>query len=79
MVEVLYETEIQAAVSNPQRMAGIDFGVENLVAIINSVGFKLIVVKGTVFKAVNQWFNREHARLRSQYAAQGFKTSATLL
>ena len=78
MVEVLYETEVQADVSNPQRMAGIDFGVENLVTIVNNIGLKPIVVKGKVFKAVNQWFNKELARLRSQYAAQRIKTGAAL-
>ena len=79
MVEVLYKTGVQADVITPQRMAGIDFGVENLVTIVNNTGLKPIVVKGKVFKAVNQWFNKELARLRSQYAAQGIKTGAALL
>ena len=79
MVEVLYETEVQDAVLNPQRLAGIDFGVENLVTIVNNIGLKPLVIKGKVFKAVNQYFNRELAQLRSQYAAQGIKTGVALL
>ena len=79
MVEILYETVIQEAVTKPQRLAGIDFGVENLVTIANNIGLKLIVIKGKVFKAVNQWFNKELARLRSQYATQGIKTGPALL
>ena len=63
MVEVLYKTEVQAAVINPQRMAGIDFGVENLVTIVHNIGPQPLVVKGKVFKAVNQWFIKELARL----------------
>ena len=79
MVEILYETAVQEVVANPQRIAGIDFGVENLVTIVNNIGLKPIVVKGKVFKAVNQWFNKELARLRHQYAAQGIKTGPALL
>ena len=79
MVEILYQTTVQAVVANPQRMAGIDFGVENLVTIVNNIGLKPIVVKGKVFKAVNQYFNKELARLLHQYAAQGIKTGPALL
>ena len=79
LVEILYKTIVQEVVAKPQRMAGIDFGVENLVTIVNNIGLKPIVVKGKVFKAVNQWFNKELARLRHQYAAQGIKTGPALL
>ena len=54
MVEILYETGVQGVEANPYRMAGIDFGVENLITVVNSIGLKTIVVKGKVFKAVNQ-------------------------
>ena len=79
MVEILYQATMQAVVANSQRMAGIDFGVDNLVTIINNIGLKLIVVNGKVFKAVNQYFNEELARLLHQYAAQGIKTGTALL
>ena len=63
MVEILYESLVQEVVANPQGMAGIDFGVENLVTIVNNIGLKPLVVKGKVDKAVNQWFNKGLARL----------------
>ena len=54
MVEILFETGVQEAVANSQRIAGIDVGIENLISIVNNIMLKSIVVKGKVFKTVNQ-------------------------
>ena len=41
----------------------------------NNIGEEPIVVKGGVAKSINQFFNKEKARLQRIYAKQGIKTS----
>lgn len=45
--------------------AGIDFGIENTVALVTSEGHSLLV-KGGALKAANQWFNRQKAFYASE-------------
>ena len=47
------------------RILGIDVGVRNIITIGNSISEKGIAVKGGVLKSINQYFNRELARLKS--------------
>jgi putative transposase len=44
---------------------GIDIGVRNIVTIGDSISNEGIAVKGGVLKSINQFFNKEYARLRS--------------
>ena len=50
---------------NANRILGIDVGVRNIITIGNSISEKGIAVKGGVLKSINQYFNRELARLKS--------------
>jgi len=72
------EREVDVAEKDKSRIAGIDLGVRNLVTIANNIGEAPIVVKGGVAKSINQFFNKEKARLQSIYAKQGIKTSKRL-
>ena len=54
IVKILYETAMQEAVTNPQLIVDIGFGIENLVTIVNNIGLKSIVEKDKVFKVMNQ-------------------------
>lgn len=50
---------------DPDRIIGIDPGVNNFAAITNNMGLPSILVKGRVLKSLNQWYNKENARLVS--------------
>ena len=65
-VEIVYEKEI----SDPdngrrRRVMGIDIGVRNTVTIGDNISEKGIAVRGGLLKSINQFFNREYARLKS--------------
>ena len=75
VVEIVYEKEVHPVERDKSRVAGIDLGVRNLVTIANNIGEEPIVVKGGVVKSINQFFNKEKARLQRIYAKQGIKKS----
>ncbi len=65
-VEIVYSKEISDISDlNPDRILGIDIGVRNIITIGNSISEKGIAVKGGVLKSINQYFNKELARLKS--------------
>jgi len=75
VVEIVYEKEIDTIERDKSRIAGIDLGLRNLVTIANNIGEEPIVVKGGVVKSINQFFNKEMARLQHIYAKQRIKKS----
>jgi putative transposase len=60
-VEIVYVKEA----TEPRRVMGIDIGVRNLVTIGNNISEQGIAVRAGLLKSVNQYFNKELARLRS--------------
>ena len=65
-VEIVYVKEVtESATREPQRVVGIDMGVRNLATIGNSISEQGIAVRAGLLKSINQYFNRELARLRS--------------
>jgi putative transposase len=54
-------------------------GLRNTVTIANNIGEKPIAVKGGALKSINQYYNKERARLQSAYDQQGIKTGSRLL
>ena len=74
--EVLYtyETNNLAANAGLCASAAIDFGIENIAAIVTNNGASMLV-KGGVLKAKNQWFNKRRAELVS-ILTKGHKTTA---
>ncbi len=65
-VEIVYEKEISDLNNGrPERIMGIDIGVRNIVTIGDSIPEKGIAVRGGVLKSINQFFNKEYARLKS--------------
>ena len=75
VVEIVYEKEVDVVERDKSRIAGIDLGLRNLVTIANNIGEEPIVVKGGVVKSINQFFNKEMARLQHIYAKQRIKKS----
>jgi putative transposase len=66
LIEIVYEKEIMdLAKGESKKNMGIDIGLRNIVTIGDSISNEGIAVKGGVLKSINQFFNKEYARLRS--------------
>jgi IS605 OrfB family transposase len=73
--EIVYEKIIAPKATNKTRIAGIDLGVSNIITLVNNIGKKPIVVKddGRGIKSINQFYQKEKARLQSIYDQQGIQ------
>ncbi len=66
-VEVVYEKKATPAEVNPAYYAGIDPGVNHLIALAsNKPGFQSVVVNGRPVKSTNQYYNKRRAELQKQ-------------
>jgi len=77
-VEIVYQIEVPDLKPKKNRIAGIDIGLENLVTFGDNIGSDPIIVKGGALKSINQFYNKERARLRSIYDRQKIKTGYKL-
>lgn len=71
-VSYVYEAEPEPQVKQTGNMLGIDFGLENLATCVSSTD-KSFIVDGRKVKSINQWYNKENARLQSEKDLQGIK------
>src|SRR6266852_6381381 len=72
VVEVVYGKEVKPADVNPAFYAGIDIGMNNLVALTsNKPGFQSVLVNGRPVKSVNQFYNKRKADLQKQLGTTG--------
>jgi putative transposase len=71
-VEYISEGEIEAVETVKDSALAIDFGLNNLATCVDTNGASFIV-DGRKLKSINQWFNKENARLQSIKDLQGIK------
>jgi len=72
VVEVVYEKKVKQAEVNPAWYAGIDLGMNNLVALTsNKPGFQSVLVNGRPVKSTNQFYNKRKADLQSKLGHTG--------
>jgi len=72
MIEVVYEKEVKQAPVNPAYYAGIDIGMNNLVALAsNKPNFQTVIVNGRPVKSTNQFYNKRKAELQKQLGHTG--------
>ncbi|MGG3470152.1 transposase [Neobacillus pocheonensis] len=57
------ENQTNVLVFEPNRVMGIDLGVDNLATIVDNTGLKPLLIKGTGLKSINQYYNK----LRAHY------------
>ncbi|NDJ74994.1 MAG: IS200/IS605 family element transposase accessory protein TnpB [Chloroflexi bacterium] len=75
VVEVVYTVAVSPPELDRDRVASIDVGLDNLAAVtFNQPGFAPLLVNGKPLKAINQYYNKERARLQ-QALAEGQYTS----
>ena len=73
--EIVYEEEVEVEEKDQDRIVGIDFGSKNIIAMVNNIGLKPIIVRddGTGIKSINQFYSKKKAILQSIYDLQGIK------
>ena len=79
MLEIIYSKYVpKISECDPLNIVGIDIGLTNLITMVNNIGKKPIVVKGGVVKSINQYYNKDQARIQSTYDRQGIRTGKTM-
>ena len=72
VVEVVYTKASEQVPLSSAYYAGIDIGVNNLVALTsNKPGFRPVLVNGRPVKSINQFYNKRRAELQSQLRRKG--------
>jgi putative transposase len=67
VVEVVYTVPIQPAKVDPERVAALDLGVDNLATVtFNQPGFAPLLVNGRPLKSINQLYNKRRAHFQSR-------------
>lgn len=76
--EIQYIYEVNEVQSNVDinKALGIDFGINNLATCVTNLG-KSFIIDGKKLKSINQWYNKENARLQRIKDKQGYKDKYT--
>ena len=75
-IQYTYEAEYIQRNLNKHNALALDLGVNNLVTAVSSNG-KSFIIDGRRLKSINQWFNKENARLQSIKDKQHFGKKTT--
>lgn len=65
-MEIIYEMIVPDCVDSSERIAAIDIGVDNFITMANNIGEQPIVVKGGIIKSINQYYNKQKAKLQAE-------------
>ena len=76
-IQYTYEAQEQQRNLDKNNALAIDFGINNLAACVTSKG-KSFIIDGKKLKSINQWFNKENARLQSIKDKQKYGKKSTL-
>lgn len=75
-IQYTYETECTQRNLNQNNALALDLGINNLVTAVSSKG-RSFIIDGRRLKSINQWFNKENARLQGIKGRQGNQTKVT--
>ena len=75
-VQYIYKAEYIQRNLNTNNALALDLGINNLVTAVSSKG-KSFIIDGRRLKSINQWFNKENARLQSIKDKQHFGKKTT--
>ncbi|NEP81195.1 MAG: IS200/IS605 family element transposase accessory protein TnpB [Okeania sp. SIO3B3] len=75
IIEIVYEKSEET--TENQQIAGIDLGVNNLIAVTtNQTGTSPLLIKGRPLKAINTFYNKQRSYLQSQLKTNHNKTNS---
>ena len=69
-IQYTYEQDCTQRNLNKNNILSLDLGINNLVTAVSNSG-KSFIIDGKRLKSINQWFNKENARLQSVKDKQG--------
>ncbi len=75
-IQYTYEAEFVQRNLNKNNALALDLGINNLVTAVSSNG-RSFIIDGRRLKSINQWFNKENARLQSIKDKQHFGKKTT--
>ena len=75
-IQYIYEAECIQRNLNKTNALALDFGINNLITAVSSKG-RSFIIDGKRLKSINQWFNKQNARLQSIKDKQGFGNKTT--
>lgn len=75
-IQYIYEAECIQRNLNKNNALALDLGINNLVTAVSNSG-KSFIIDGRRLKCINQWFNKENARLQSIKDKQHFGKKTT--
>lgn len=75
-IQYAYEAECIQRNLNTSNALALDLGINNLVTAVSSKG-RSFIIDGRRLKSINQWFNKENARLQSIKDKQHFGKKTT--
>lgn len=75
-IQYTYKTECVQRNLNHNNALALDIGINNLVTAVSSSG-QSFIIDGRKLKSINQWFNKENARLQSIKDKQHFGKKTT--
>ena len=75
-IQYIYEAECIQRSLNTNNALALDLGINNLVTAVSNIG-KSFIIDGKRLKSINQWFNKENARLQSIKDKQHFGKKST--
>ena len=66
-MELVYEKEIIDTNDSkkPNKICGIDLGINNFATLTNNIGIKPIIINGKIIKSINQYYNKKLAYNKS--------------
>lgn len=72
IVEIVYRKEVQECKSLKSNLyLGIDLGVNNFATCVDNSGNKPFIINGKILKSINQYYNKQKARLMSYVGDRG--------
>lgn len=69
-IEIVYDKKVEIQSLDKSRIVGIDYGLSNVVAMANNIDSRPIVIKGSIVKSINQWYNKRRSQLYEIYDRQ---------
>ncbi len=75
-IQYIYEADCIQRNLNQTNALALDLGINNLVTAVSNTG-KSFIIDGRRLKSINQWFNKENARLQSIKDKQHFGKKTT--
>ena len=75
-IQYIYEAECVQRNLNTNNALALDLGVNNLVTAVSSNG-RSFIIDGRKLKSINQWFNKENARMQSIKDKQHYGKKST--